>query len=127
MIASGIYNAEYDLNDDQVVDVDDRQIWVGDLKNTWMGDANLDLEFNSGDMVQVFTAGKYETGEEAGWSEGDWDGDRIFSSSDMVKAFVDGGYEKGPRTDTLAVPEPGGWMLLMLAAVSLLTVRRRTT
>ena len=33
-------------------------IWVNDLKNTWIGDANLDLEFNSGDMVQVFVAGQ---------------------------------------------------------------------
>ena len=44
----------------------------------------------------------------ASWSEGDWNGDGIFDSSDMVTAFADGGYEKGPRTDAVAVPEPGG-------------------
>jgi len=29
-------------------------------------------EFNSGDMVQVFVRGKYETGQPAGWEDGDW-------------------------------------------------------
>ena len=52
--------------------------------------------FNSSDMAQVFAAGKYETGQEAGWADGDWNGDGIFDSSDMVTAFVDGGYEKSP-------------------------------
>ena len=54
--------AEYDLNGDGVVDFEDRKLWVEDsaFKNTWIGDANLDLEFNSCDMVQVFAAGKYE-------------------------------------------------------------------
>ena len=57
------------------------------------------------------------------WSEGDWNGDGIFDSSDMVTAFADGGYEQGPRTDAVAVPEPGGWVLLMLGIVPLLTIR----
>ena len=32
-------------------------------------------------MVQVFEAGTYETGQIAGWGEGDWNGDGIFNSS----------------------------------------------
>ena len=56
--------------------------------------------------MQVFATGKYETGQEAGWAEGNWNGDGVFDSSDMVRAFVDGGYEKGPRMDAAAVPEP---------------------
>ena len=55
----------FDLNDDGVVNYADREVWVNDLKNTWIGDANLNGEFNSGDMVQVFSRGKYETGEDA--------------------------------------------------------------
>ena len=65
-------------------------------------------------MIQVFTAGKYETGQAAGWAEGDWNADGVFNSSDMVMAFIDGGYEQGPRTNAVAVPEPGGWVLLVL-------------
>ena len=33
-----------------------------DLANTYFGDADLNGEFNSSDMVQVFANGKYETG-----------------------------------------------------------------
>jgi hypothetical protein len=118
--------AAYDLNGDNVVDFGDRQLWVEDpgFKNTWIGDANLDLEFNSSDMVQVFSKGKYETQEAATWEEGDWNGSLLFDSSDMVAAFAGGGYEKGLRTDAVAVPEPTGWLTLLIAAL-LLTVRRR--
>ena len=54
-------DAMFDLNSDGSVDHEDHRIWVKDLKHTWFGDANLDGEFNSSDMVQVFAAGKYET------------------------------------------------------------------
>ena len=52
-----------DLNRDKTVDDDDRAMWIHDLMHTYFGDANLDVEFNSGDLVQVFAAGKYETGQ----------------------------------------------------------------
>jgi hypothetical protein len=119
MLTAGVLAAmhppEFDLNDDALVDERDRRVWIKDAKGTYYGDANLDLEFNSSDMVQVFTTGKYETGEDAGWGEGDWYGNGEFDSSDMVTAFVDGGYEKGLRTDAVKAPEPGGWLLLMTA------------
>ena len=94
-------------NGDATVDHVDHSVWVKDLKHTWFGDADLNGEFNSGDMLQVFAAGLYEKGRAdewrnvhgagAGWSEGDWNGDQLFDSGDMVTAFVDGGYEKGQR------------------------------
>ena len=59
-------DAAFDFNEDTVVDQTDHRIWVKDLKHTWFGDANLDGEFNSSDMVQVFVAGKYETGSRLG-------------------------------------------------------------
>ena len=116
----------YDLNSDGKVDFADRQVWVDELKRSWIGDANLDLEFNSGDMVQVFARGKYEKDEDATWGEGDWNGDQKFGSSDMVAAFADGGYEKGqkPQAAVSAVPEPSGWLPLILGVAALLTVRR---
>ena len=49
-----------DLNGDLTVDSRDRDVWVHDLATTYFGDANLDGEFNSGDMVDVFTVGQYE-------------------------------------------------------------------
>ena len=95
-----------------------------ELRDTWFGDANLDNEFNSDDMVYVFAAGRYETGESAGWAAGDWNGDRVFSSGDMVIAFADGGYELGPRTGVAAVPEPASCLLLLYATTCLLTLPR---
>ena len=108
----------FDLNSDGAVDAKDHHFWVKNLKLTWYGDANLEGEFNTGDMNEVLVAGKYEQGwldewgsiygERATWSEGDWNGDGVFDRSDMVTAFVDGGYEKGLRAEAVAVPEPGG-------------------
>ncbi len=71
----------FDENGDGSVDYNDRLIWVKQHAGTWVGDANLDNEFNSGDLVSVFAAGKYETAEMAGWGEGDWNGDMSFDSS----------------------------------------------
>jgi hypothetical protein len=114
----------FDRNGDNAVDFQDRRVWVNDLKNTWLGDANLELEFNSSDMVQVFAAGKYETGEEAGWSGGDWDGSGFFDSSDMVTAFAGGGYEQGRRTAMAVVPEPAS-AIVFLGSLIVIAIRRR--
>jgi hypothetical protein len=113
---------KFDHNDDNLVNEADRTIWVKELRKTWVGDANFDNEFNSGDLVVVFAAGKYETGDMAGWAEGDWSGDMVFDSSDLVVAFADGGYEQGPAA-VAAVPEPSSIVLLFLG--TLMMVRRR--
>jgi len=124
-IAGGQNPKEYDLNGDDLVNFNDRQMWVDDLKNTWIGDANLNGEFNSSDMVQVFVAGKYEKEETATWGQGDFNGDTFFNSSDMVAAFVGGGYEKGlkdggPNPAVSAVPEPGAWVLALVGLLGLI-------
>ncbi|MEZ6118199.1 MAG: hypothetical protein R3C28_16740 [Pirellulaceae bacterium] len=109
----GTNNAAFDLTNDGAVDQADRLAWVKDLAGTWIGDANLDGEFNSGDFVQVFSAGLFETQQAATWSQGDWNGDGFFDSGDFVAAFTDGGFELGPRGAVSAVPEPNGWLLLL--------------
>jgi hypothetical protein len=55
-------DARYDLNDDSSIDLADRAYWVRELKHTWFGDANLDGEFNSGDLVAAFQDGGFEQG-----------------------------------------------------------------
>ncbi len=119
----------FDVNRDLVVDEQRRNTWIRKLKNTWFGDANLDGEFNSGDLVTVFQAGEYEDAvvNNSGWAEGDWNGDGDFTSGNLVAAFQEGGYEKGRRPALAAVPEPSGigmmTIALTLAAVS--SSRRR--
>ncbi len=116
--------ATFDHNNDNVVDIMDRTFWVKDLRGTWIGDANLDNEFNSGDLVVVFAAGLYETGEMAGWAAGDWNGDMAFDSGDLVVAFADGGYELGPPVGA-AVPEPSTLTLVSFLVAALFWFRRR--
>ena len=125
VVMARTHESAYDLNADTHVNQLDRYRWVKWFKGTYFGDADLSSEFTSSDMVQVFAAGKYETGKDAGWAEGDWNGDGIFNSSDMVAAFVDGGYEKGPPMNATAVPEPISVMLLMTGLIAVVVWQRR--
>lgn len=113
-----------DLNGDGTTDFGDRQAWIKTLQGSWVGDSNFDLEFNSGDLVQVFGAGKYETDDMASYTEGDWNGDMLFTSGDLVAAFTDGGYELGPPA-VAAIPEPTSVALLLLGGLGCLA-RRHT-
>ena len=53
-ILGGEMNLKFDLDKNGTVDGADRTIWVHDLRRTWFGDANLDGQFDSGDLVEVF-------------------------------------------------------------------------
>ncbi len=122
-VRKGSNDTAYDLNGDELVDQADREVWVHGLKNTFFGDANLDGEFDTADLVQVLSIGKYETGIEADWSEGDWDGSHAFGTGDMVVALTEGAYEQGPAPRAHAVPEPTSLLLLALGALALVGPR----
>ena len=72
----------------------DRDTLIHDVLKTRFGDANLDLRFDSSDLVRVFQAGEYEdaTPGNSTWEEGDWNADGEFNTADLVLAFQDGGY-----------------------------------
>jgi hypothetical protein len=125
-VRSGDNPAGFDLNSDLLVNDADRQIWVNDLKFTYFGDANLDGEFNSGDLVHVFQRGEYEDNEAGNstWGDGDWNGDGEFSSSDFVVAFQAGGFELGPRAAVSSVPEPSANLLVLIGCFCLLGIFR---
>lgn len=120
-VTAGENDTTFDVTGDGVVDFADVQSFVEspDKLNTWIGDSNVDGEFNSGDLVAVFTAARYETGEPANWAQGDWNADGIFGSGDLVAAFTDGGYEKGVRQPAANVPEPTGCLLLSMGLLAL--------
>ena len=115
-------NPDFDLTDDNLVNEDDLRFWITDLKQTCFGDANLDGEFASSDLVNIFLAGEYEDDIEGNstWAEGDWNSDADFTSSDLVLAFVEGAYEQGPRA---AVPEPPPCAVML--GIAMLPRRRR--
>jgi hypothetical protein len=124
-IAAGTNDVQFDLNTDQAVNTTDLNVWVKDLRKTWFGDANLDSQFNSGDLVVVFQAGKFELDTAATWDQGDWNGDLRFNSGDLVSAFQDGGFEQGPPPAGVAVPEPSACILLACGVLGLVVRRRR--
>jgi hypothetical protein len=66
---------------------------------SFAGDANCDGAFDSGDLVQAFQGGKYNSGKKASWAEGDWNQDDLFDPADMVAAFTHGRYGKGRPDD----------------------------
>ena len=123
-VAAGTNNGALDLTGDGNVDTADLTNWVKEQFGTWFGDSDLNGEFNSGDLVAIFGAGKYDTGTAANWGEGDWNGDGLFNSGDLVTAFSDGGFEVGPLAAS-QVPEPTGIVLTLIGFVALSLNRRR--
>ena len=87
-------NLEFDLSGDNQLDRRDLSVMVKDVLDTDFGDTNLDGQFDSEDIVDVFVSGKYNDRipGNAGWADGDWNGDGDFNEADFVLAFTDGGY-----------------------------------
>lgn len=121
-VAAGENPIAYDLNNDAMVNIEDIRVWTKDLANTWIGDANLDGQFDSSDLVEVFQTGGYEDdiAENSTWATGDWNGDAEFDTGDLVAAFQDGGFGKGNRQSVATVPEPSTAVLLLIGLIGAL-------
>jgi hypothetical protein len=122
-IAAGSTDMLYDVDSSSTVDAADLNFWIKDLFKTWIGDANLDKQFNSGDLVAVLATGTYEADVASVWTSGDFNADGRTNSGDLVAALADGGYEAGPKAAVSAVPEPSSLVLLLVGLLPLL--RRR--
>ena len=51
------------------------------------GDSNADGRFDESDLVAIFQAGKYRSGESATFAEGDWNDDGRFDETDLIAAL----------------------------------------
>jgi hypothetical protein len=83
------------------------------------GDADMDLDFDQLDLVQVAVFAKYLTGQPATWEEGDWNGapggepgspptgDGLFDQLDIIAALNNNLYLTGPYGD-FTPPTVGG-------------------
>ena len=88
---------------------------AGDQGRLLAGDADQDGDFDQLDLVQVSIAGKYLTGRDATWGEGDWDaepagalgnprdGDGVFNQIDIVAALKADAYLTGPYAARIPV------------------------
>jgi hypothetical protein len=87
-------NPWFDLTEDRRVDEGDLWRFVANVFGSIPGDANLDGQFDSSDLLQVFVAGQYEDGDadNSVWATGDWNCDGDFSTSDLVAALQSGAY-----------------------------------
>ena len=114
------------------------------------GDANLDMQFNTADIISVLGAGTFEEDKPATWEQGDWNaapdaaftystgpppGDGRFNTADIIAALGQGWFESGPLQPPAAtaaatlsanVPEPSAILLLGLGILGLITCRRRS-
>ena len=112
-------DSQFDLNNDQRVDLGDLLVWIEDLFGSSIGDANLDGLFDAEDLVATLIAGEYDdqiVGNST-WSEGDWNCDGEFDSEDLVTAFVNGGY-----VSTAARPHTKNQQMDWAAAVAMPSV-----
>ena len=92
------------------------------------GDANLDGQFTTDDMLELFQNGEYEDGVvcNSGWAEGDFDRDCEFTTGDLILALQTWGTysdSPAPASAASAVPEPA--LGASLLGASLLVLRRR--
>jgi len=115
-VIAGNHSPEFDLNEDDLVDAVDRQVWVNELALTFWGDSNLDGQFDSDDLIGVLQFAEYED-DVAGnstWAEGDWNGDLDFDTQDLILGLQTGAYEMGTRGVAVMVPEPRSLLLCVI-------------
>ena len=92
------------------------------------GDTNLDGVIDILDVAGFLTAGKFETGAAAVWSDGDFNYDGVNDLLDAVEFMTSGYFDAGPYAaaapSVAAVPEPHAWWLAGGGAAMLLTICR---
>jgi hypothetical protein len=108
----------FDLDGDEIVDAEDRQVWISDLKQTYFGDTNLDGQVDAADLNNL--ALSWQASDANSWAQGDFNGDRNVNANDLNNLALN--WRSG--TAQAAVPEPSTNLLLL--AITLVTIVRRS-
>ena len=85
-----------DINGDGDVTLDDFFVLATDHVGTRLGDANSDGVYDALDLVQIFSAGIYETNSDASWAHGDVNCDGRFNTADFVLTWQFGRWDEAP-------------------------------
>merc|ERR1711964_18823 len=65
------------------------------------------LTVDTADIIAVLAAAKFETGQAADFSEGDFTGDGVFNTADIIAMLAEGLFETGPYEPLAAVSSAG--------------------
>lgn len=128
-IGDGLNATEFDLNSDQIVDLEDLRVWVEDIKSTFFGDNDLNGRVEFADFLEL--SGSFGTLQIpqprppafTGWSGGDYNCDDQVGFDDFLKLSANFG--KSNRVENASVPEPNACLLSLLTGLALLPTRRR--
>ncbi|GAH04528.1 unnamed protein product, partial [marine sediment metagenome] len=119
-IASGVpvvqgVNDMYDMTGDDVIDLDDRDAWLAEaaMVNGFtspykLGDATLNGVVDGLDFIE-WNEAKFMSS--LSWADGEYNGDGVVDGLD----FIEWNATKFTSSMVPSVPEPGAWVLVMLA------------
>ena len=128
-VITSVSTERFDLVDDDIIDAADITEWLS-LAATEIGydtpfsrgDINLDHDVDMRDLTAMIIGFTSAGGTGKTWDTGDTDGDGDVDSADLTTAIIN---FTGARNAAVAVPEPSGLLLLVLAVGCLAAARGR--
>ena len=117
-VLAGEHPTVFDLNEDELVNEQDRGIWVEDLARTFFGDSDLNGAVEFADFLTLSS----HFGDPSGWAAGDFDGNGLIEFGDFLLLSAN----FGATAAASPVPEPGsGWILVVFATLHAAGCRSR--
>ena len=119
---------QFDMNDDGVLTMDDRDEWLALAGGSLgygpflTGDANLD---GNVDAIDLMTIGGNWQSVRFGWGNGDFNGDGFVNAMDLNALGKNWQASVERLAEPTAVPEPMGYLLVFMGIVGLGPVVRR--
>ena len=122
-IAEGLFQDQYDLNNDQVLDMTDRSFLLQEAIRVAPGDIDMDGDVDSSDRTAlVINWTGALMGGASGYGQGDIDGDGDVDTADL-NVLVTNWTGATMASRSAAVPEPRCNVLLMLGVTCALMIR----